>query len=52
MFPYVSIAVAEEKVQNTICNSLLTIYKTSWQNLKNRMIRITQNLDLFDKKPA
>ena len=39
-------------VQNTICNSLLTIVTTSWQNLNTLDDSNYKNLNLFDIKPV
>ena len=45
IFPLLLVKVV---AQCTIYNSLLTIFTTSWQNLKK--IGSTHNFDLFDKK--
>ena len=39
-------------VQNTICNLTYYFYEKLAKFEQNPMIRTTQNLDLFDKKPG
>ena len=49
MFPLLLITV---EVRNTICNSLMTyVYHKLAKFDQNRMIRTTQNFELFYKKP-
>ena len=46
------IAIAKKEVQTTICNSLLTIVTTSWQNgNKIGLPKLHEILIFFDKKP-
>ena len=51
MFPLLLLTVGLH-VQNAICNSLLLLPQAGAKFEQNLMIRTTQNLDPFDKKPG